>query len=144
MMTEYHTCFHTLYDENLNTYTLWKTRWFFGKTKWLFRMLEWNPGKTGILTNMDSTMKEKCPQGVCSGDGEYITHHTCSYGNDRDMYPATTAAENSTAGEGHESTRRAGANNVILIPENVNWIMGLWIRITLTVFTSPLLGVSVL
>ena len=38
---------------------------------------------------MDSTMKEKCPQGVCSGEGEYITHHTCSYGNDLDMYPAT-------------------------------------------------------
>ena len=35
-------------------------------------------------------MKEKCPQGVCSGEGEYITHHTCSYGNDQDMYPATT------------------------------------------------------
>ena len=42
------------------------------------------------LTNMDSTMKEKCPQGVCSGEGEYITHHTCSYGNNLDMYPATT------------------------------------------------------
>ena len=36
------------------------------------------------------TMKEKCPQGVCSGEGEYITHLTCSYGNDLDMYPATT------------------------------------------------------
>ena len=35
-------------------------------------------------------MKEKCPQGVCSGEGEYITHHTCLYGNDQDMYPATT------------------------------------------------------
>ena len=35
-------------------------------------------------------MKEKCPQGVCSGKGEYITHHTCSCGNDLDMYPATT------------------------------------------------------
>ena len=39
---------------------------------------------------MDCTMKEKCPQGVSSGEGEYITHHTCSYGNDLDMYPATT------------------------------------------------------
>ena len=28
--------------------------------------------------------------GVCSGEGEYITHHTCSYDNDLDMYPATT------------------------------------------------------
>ena len=27
---------------------------------------------------------------VCSGEGEYITHLTCSYGNDLDMYPATT------------------------------------------------------
>ena len=35
-------------------------------------------------------MKEKCPQGVCNGEGKYITHHTCSYGNDLDMYPATT------------------------------------------------------
>ena len=35
-------------------------------------------------------MKEKCPQGVCSGVGEYITYLTCSYGNDLDMYPATT------------------------------------------------------
>ena len=39
---------------------------------------------------MNRTTKEKCPQGVCSGEGEYITHHTCSYGNDLDMYPATT------------------------------------------------------
>ena len=39
---------------------------------------------------MDNTMKQKCPQGVCSGEGEYITHLTCSYGNDLDMYPATT------------------------------------------------------
>ena len=39
---------------------------------------------------MDNTMKEKCPQGVCRGEGEYIAHLTCSYGNDLDMYPATT------------------------------------------------------
>ena len=30
------------------------------------------------------------------------------------------AAENLTACEGYESTRRAGANNVILLPENIN------------------------
>ena len=90
MRIGYRTCFHTLYDENLNTKNLWKARWLFGKIKWLFRKLEWHPGKTGILTNMDSTMKEKCPQGICSGEGEYITHHTCSYGNDLDMYPAIT------------------------------------------------------
>ena len=35
------------------------------------------------------------------------------------------AAENSTACEDHESTRRAGANNVILPPENINRMMGL-------------------
>ena len=35
------------------------------------------------------------------------------------------AAENSTACEDHEYTRRAGANNVILLPENVNRMMGL-------------------
>ena len=54
------------------------------------------------------------------------------------------AVENSTACEGHESTKRAGANNVILLPENVSRTMGLWIRITPTAFTSPLLSVSVL
>ena len=35
------------------------------------------------------------------------------------------AAENSTACEDHESTRRAGGNNVILPPENVKRMMGL-------------------
>ena len=54
------------------------------------------------------------------------------------------AAENSTACEYHESTRRAGAKNVIPLPENVNRMMGLWIRFTPTVFTSPLLTISVL
>ena len=48
------------------------------------------PWKDRNLTNMDCTMKEKYPQGVCSGEIEYITHHTCSYGKDLDMYPATT------------------------------------------------------
>ena len=146
MRLGYRTCFHTLYDEKLNTKTLWKARWLFGKTKWLFRKLEWHPGKTGILTNMDNTMKEKCPQGVCSGEGEYITHLTCSYGNDLDMYPATTCdcGRKFNSLRGHESTRRAGAKNVILLPENVNRLMGLWVRFTPTVFTSPLLTISVL
>ena len=54
------------------------------------------------------------------------------------------AVENSTACEEHESTRRAGAKNVILLPENVNWLMDLWVRFTPTVFTSPLLTISVL
>ena len=53
------------------------------------------------------------------------------------------AAENSTACEDHESTRRAGTNNVILLPENVNRLMGQWIRFTPTVFLSPLLSISV-
>ena len=35
------------------------------------------------------------------------------------------AAENSTACEDHESTKRAGAINVILLPENVNRMMDL-------------------
>ena len=62
--------------------TLWKdkvTLQKVGVTSW----------KDRNLTNMDTTMKEKCPQGVCIEEGEYITHHTCSYGNDLDMYPAT-------------------------------------------------------
>ena len=39
---------------------------------------------------MNSTTKGKRPQSVCSGEGEYITHYTCSNGNDLDMNPATT------------------------------------------------------
>ena len=35
------------------------------------------------------------------------------------------AAENLTACEGYESTRHAGANDDILLPENVNRMMGL-------------------
>ena len=38
---------------------------------------------------MNSTTKEKCPQGVCSGEGECITYNTCSYGNNLDTYLAT-------------------------------------------------------
>ena len=75
------------------------------------------------LTNMDSTMKEKCPQGVCTGEGEYITHHTWSYGNDLDMYPATTCDCGRKFNNLQGSTRHAGANNVILLPGNVNRMM---------------------
>ena len=39
---------------------------------------------------MDNTMKRKCPQRICREEGEYITHHTCSNGNELDMNPATT------------------------------------------------------
>ena len=72
------------YQDSLESkMTLWKdkvTLQKVGVTSW----------KDRNLTNMDSTMKGKYPQVVCSGEGEYITHHTCSYGNDLDMYPATT------------------------------------------------------
>ena len=54
------------------------------------------------------------------------------------------AAENSTACKGYESTRYACANDVILLPENANRMMGLWIRNTPTVFRSPLLSFRVL
>ena len=146
MRLGYRTCFHTMYDENLNTKTLWKARWLFGKTKWLFRKLEWHPGKTGILTNMDNTMKEKCPQGVCSGEGEYITHLTCSYGNDLDMYPATTC----DCGRKFNSLRGTRIHKARWCEERnspageCNRLMGLWVRFTPTVFTSPLLTISVL
>ena len=69
---------------------------------------------------MDNTMKEKCPQGVGSGEGEYtVTIWICT------RLQRVIAAENSTACEDHESTRRAGAKNVIPLPENVNRMMGL-------------------
>ena len=49
--------------------TLWKdkvTLQKVGVTSW----------KDRNLINVDTTIKEKCPQGVCSREGEYITHHT--------------------------------------------------------------------
>ena len=105
--------------KNLNTnMTLWKdkvTLQKVGVTSW----------KDRNATNMDKTIKGKCPQGVCSGEGEYITHHTCSNGNELDMLQRVIAAENLTACEGYESTRHVGANNVILLQENVNRMMGL-------------------
>ena len=63
--------------------TLWKdkvTLQKVGVTSW----------KDKNATNMDKAIKGKCPQGVCSRVGEYITHHTCSNGNKLDMDPATT------------------------------------------------------
>ena len=63
--------------------TLWKdkvTLQKVGVTSW----------KDRNVKNITSTTKEKCPLGVCSGEREYITHHTYSNGNDLDMYPATT------------------------------------------------------
>ena len=90
--------------------TLWKdkvTLQKVGVTSW----------KDRNATNMDKTIKGKCPQGVCSGEGDYITHYTCSNGNELEMNPATTCdfGRNLTACEGYESTRLAGANNVILL-----------------------------
>ena len=129
------------YQDSLESkMTLWKDKVTLQKV----RVTSW---KDRNLTNMNSTITEKCPQGVCGGEGEYITHHNCSYGNDLDMYPATTCdcGREFKACEGHESTRHAGANNIILLPENVNRMMGLWIRITPpTVFRGPLVSVSVL
>ena len=63
--------------------TLWKdkvTLQKVGVTYW----------KDRNVTNMNSTTKEKCPPGVCSREGEYITYHICLYGNDLVMYLATT------------------------------------------------------
>ena len=62
--------------------TLWKdkvTLQKVGVTSW----------KDRNVKNMNRTTKEKCSQSVCSGEGEYITHHTCSNGNNLDMYLAT-------------------------------------------------------
>ena len=60
-------------------------------------------------------MNEKCPQGVCSGEGEYIIHHTCSYGNNLDMYPATECdcgrEFNSLRGIGIHKARRCKQRN---------------------------------
>ena len=43
------------------------------------------------------------------------------------------AAENLTACVDYESKRDSDANDVILLPENINRMMGLWIRNTFTV-----------
>ena len=40
-------------------------------------------------------------------------------------HKSVIAVENSIACEGYESTRHAGTNNVILLPENVNQMMGI-------------------
>ena len=131
---------YILYQDSLESkMTLWKE-------KWLFRKLEWHPGKTGILQIWIVQWKKNSLWLSVAGReniSPIILAHTvmiwiCT------RLQRVIAAENSTACEDHESTRRAGANNVILLPENVNRIMGLWIRFTPTVFTSPLLTISVL
>ena len=50
------------------------------------------------------------------------------------------AAENLTACKGYESTRHTGTNDVILLTENVNRMMGLRIRNTPTVFKDTLMS----
>ena len=82
-------CFHTLYDEKFehqdsleSKMTLWKDKvplQKVGVTSW----------KDRNVTNMNSTMKGKCPQGVFHEEGEYITHHTFSNGKNLDMNPVT-------------------------------------------------------
>ena len=89
-MAGYRINFHTLYDEKFehqdsleSKMTLWKdkvTLQKVGVTSW----------KDKNVTNMNSTTKGKCPQGVCSREGEYITHHTCSNANKLDMNLAIT------------------------------------------------------
>ena len=58
---------------------------FFQYYRFIFYILISNENFAGIGADefflpkkvMDNTMKEECPQGVFSGEGEYITHHTC-------------------------------------------------------------------
>ena len=68
MMTEYCTCFHTLYEENLNTKTLWKQDYS------LERQIDSSECLSDILERQEFNKygyynKKKCPQGVCSGEG---------------------------------------------------------------------------
>ena len=125
---------------------LWKAKWLFGKTKWLFRKLEWHPGKTGIKQIWIVQWKKNALRVSVAGMeniSPIILAHTVTIWICTRLQ-RVIAAENSTACEGHESSRRAGANNVILLSKNVNRMVGLWIRFTPTVFTSSLLSVSVL
>ena len=90
MRTGYHTCFHTLYDEKFEHQDSLESKITHWKGKVTLQKVGVTSWKDRNVTNMNSTTKEKCPQGVCCGEEEYITHHTCSHGNDLDMYPATT------------------------------------------------------
>ena len=67
-------------------------------------------------------MKEKCPLRVSVAGRENISPillaHTVTIWL-RTRLQRVIAVENSTSCEEHESTRRAGAKNVILLPENV-------------------------
>ena len=100
--------------------TLWKD-------KVTLQKVEVTSWKDRNLTNIDSTMKEKFPQGVCSGEGEYITHHTCSYGNNLDMYLATMCdcGRKFNSLQGSRIHKACWCKQVILLPENVNRMMGL-------------------
>ena len=124
--------------KNLNTKTLWKARWLFGKTKW-------RPGKTGTQQIWIRQLKENALRvSVVGRENISPTILALTVKNWKwTRLQRVIAAENLTACEGYESIRHAGANNVILPLENVNRMMGLWIRNTPTVFKGPLLSDSV-
>ena len=132
--------------KNLNTTTLWKARWLFGRTKWLSRKLEWRPGKTGTQQIWIRQLKENALRvSVAGRENISPTLLTLTVTNwIWTRLQRVIAAGNLTASEGYESTRHAGANNIILQQENVNRMIGLWIRNTPTVFKGPLLSDSVL
>ena len=90
MRTGYHMCFHTLYDEKFEYQDSLESKMTLWKDKMTLQKVGVTSWKDRNATNMDNTMKGKCPQGVCSGEGEYITHHTCSNGNKLDMNLDTT------------------------------------------------------
>ena len=76
---------------------------------------------------MNSTAKEKCPLGVCSGEGN-ISHIILAQTKMTwicTRLQGVITADNLTACEGYVSTRHDGANDVILLLENVNRMMGL-------------------
>ena len=90
MRAWYRTWFHTLYDEKFEYQDSLESQMTLWKDKVILQKVGVTSWKDRNATNMDKTIKGKCPQVVCSGEGEYITHHTCSNGNELDMDPATT------------------------------------------------------
>ena len=140
------------YRYSLKTPVVWwkfeyqEGRWPFGKTKGLTRKLEWHPGKTETQQIWTMQWKENAPRVSVAGR-ENISLIILALTLTNWIWARllrVIAAENLTAREGYESTRHAGANNVILLPENVNRMIGSLIRNIPTVFKSPLLSDSVL
>ena len=90
--------------------------------------------------------ERKLPSRCLYRGGKCITHYTCSYGNDLDIYPATTC----DCGRKFNSLRGSRIHKVRWCEQcnsstgEFNRMMGLWIRIIPIVFTNPLLKVSVL